>query len=128
MYLHVIIPLLMAALIGLSLALAWHLYKLAEHRREVINGLYRQIDDLENSKDVIQRDWKQCHWQLNAIRDAVLSKKVEYFIRSGRTTAAVIRRSIGDDAQCTVTIKSFVDSDADFNRREAEELLERLNA
>lgn len=128
MYLQIIIPLLMAALIGLSLAVAWHLYKLAEHRREVINGLYRQIDDLENSKDVIQRDWKQCHWQLNAIRGAVLSKNVEYFIRSGRTTAAVIRRSIGDAAQCNVTIKTFTDPDADFNRREAEELLESLNA
>lgn len=128
MNLHIIIPILMAALIGLSLALAWHLYKLAEYRREVINGLYRQIDDLENSKDVIQRDWKQCHWQLNAIRDAVLSKKVEYFIRSGRSTAAVIRRSIGDDAQCTITIKRFTDPDGDFCRREAEELLERLNA
>lgn len=113
-----ILPIIIAALLGVALSIAWLQSKENERFRKIIKDLRTRL-----TKE------QRIVFQFDNLMDAQLSENVTYFSMPDANHIVVLHRSFSEDgSEWHTFIKRFNDQDMEFNQREAEDLCEILNS
>lgn len=120
----IITSLVVAAIAGIAFAVAWRLSKVNDTIRKQVQELEGKTQELANDKEYLK-----C--ALDRVCNSMTDDNVTYYASPcclGSPNWVVLRRSFVDGSEYHTFIKRFSDEDAEFNRREADELCETLNS
>ncbi len=119
-----ITSLVVAAMFGITFAVACRLSKVNDSIRKQVNKLKEKNQELANDK-------KYLKCSLDKVCNSMTDDNVTYYASPcclGSPNWVVLRRSFVDGSEYHTFIKRFSDEDSEFNRREADELCETLNS
>ena len=119
-----ITSLVVAAMFGITFAVACRLSKVNDSIRKQVNKLKEKNQELANDK-------KYLKCSLDKVCNSMTDDNVTYYASPcclGSSNWVVLRRSFVDGSEYHTFIKRFSDEDSEFNRREADELCETLNS
>ena len=119
-----ITSLVVAAMFGITFAVACRLSKVNDSIRKQVNKLKEKNQELANDK-------KYLKCSLDKVCNSMTDDNVTYYASPcclGSPNWVVLRRSFVDGSEYHTFIKRFSDGDSEFNRREADELCETLNS
>lgn len=119
-----ITSLVVAAMFGITFAVASRLSKVNDSIRKQVNKLKEKNQELANDK-------KYLKCSLDKVCNSMTDDNVTYYASPcclGSPNWVVLRRSFVDGSEYHTFIKRFSDEDSEFNRREADELCETLNS
>lgn len=114
--------LVVAAMFGITFAVACRLSK-------VNDSIRKQVNKLKNKNQELANDKKYLKCSLDKVCNS-MTDNVTYYASPcvDSPNWVVLRRSFVDGSEYHTFIKRFSDEDAEFNRREADELCETLNS
>lgn len=118
-----ITSIVVAALFGIALTVAIRLSNINDTLRHKIKDTKFKNQELSEDKDILKSS-------LDKICSAMTHEDVTYYASpcTSGPRWVVLRRCFVNGSEYHTFIKGFNDEDADFNRREADELCEILNS
>ncbi len=118
-----ITSLVVAAMFGITFAVACRLSKVNDSIRKQVNKLKDKNQELDNDK-------KYLKCSLDKVCNSMTDDNVTYYASPcvDSPNWVVLRRSFVDGSEYHTFIKRFSDEDSEFNRRQADELCETLNS
>lgn len=118
-----ITSLVVAAMFGITFAVACRLSKVNDSIRKQVNKLKDKNQELANDK-------KYLKCSLDKVCNSMTDDNVTYYASPcvDSPNWVVLRRSFVDGSEYHTFIKRFSDEDSEFNRRQADELCETLNS
>ena len=118
-----ITSIVVAALFGVALTVAIRLSNINDTLRHKIKDTKFKNQELTEDKDILKNS-------LDKICSAMTHEDVTYYASpcTSGPRWVVLRRCFVNGSEYNTFIKGFNDEDADFNRREADELCEILNS
>lgn len=118
-----ITSLVVAAMFGITFAVACRLSK-------VNDSIRKQVNKLKNKNQELANDKKYLKCSLDKVCNSMTDDNVTYYASPcvDSPNWVVLRRSFVDGSEYHTFIKRFSDEDSEFNRRQADELCETLNS